>query len=563
MTAIPDLASIFQEVPWGWAVSNAANHRLLMMNPAFARLHGYTVTELQGQFMHELVAPESRQEFHEHVRRSRETGYHVYESFHRRKDGVVFPVHVNMTAHQNASGRVKFHSTMVHDLTECPNDKAGLREKHWRAGVQISKDAIITTDTTDKIIFWNKRAQEIFGYLEEELRGLDFARLITHRHVGDFRQEIERLLALGENAPSEDALKIAGRRKDGSEFPLEMALSNWYSQKQRFVTAIIKDITHRKRAAEALQKIQASLAKAQRLTHFGSWDWDITKNEISLSEEIYRIFGLPPDKFGGSYEEFVALIHPEDRDAVKSSVSRVLSKNLPFGLDYRVVRPDGTVRVVQSHGEVYFDEGGRPLRMVGTVQDVTEKKKAEEERLKLSMAVEQASDWVMITDKQGTIEYVNPAVEATTGYSRKELVGKSPAIFNSGKLDSSFYQELWQTISSGNTYRNIFTNRKKNHELFHLDMTITPLRDDQGTITHYLATAKDITQQIDLGLKTIAEGVETKEQGQILRLLRCDIVQGFYYGRPLPAADLERIFTHGGVFKDMELEEQTTAPQQP
>jgi len=498
LSARPDFAQMLQEVPWGWAVSNAASHELLMVNPAFARLHGYTVKELQGQRLPELVAPGSRQEFHEHIRRSRENGYHSYESLHLRKNGEVFPVQVSLTAHKDASGNTEFHSAMVHDLAERPHTNARLREGHWRAGVQISNDAVITTDSTDKIIFLNKRAQKMFGYLEEELRGLDFSQLIGDRHVGNFQQEIERLLVLGETAPSGDTLKITGRRKDGSKIPLEMSLSIWYAQKQRFVTAIIKDITHRKRAADALHKSQAILAKAQRLTHFGSWDWDLAKNEISLSDEIYQIFGLTPEGFGGSYDEFVALIHPEDRDTVKSSVSRVLSKNLPFELNYRVVRPDGTVRVVQSQGEVYFDEGGQPQRMVGTVHDVTETKRAEEERRKLSMAVEQASDWVMITDKQGTIEYVNPAVTATTGYARKDLVGKSPAIFKSGKHDPSFYQKLWQTISSGNTYRNIFINRKKNHELFHLDMTITPLRDDQGIITHYLATAKDITQQLNL-----------------------------------------------------------------
>ena len=111
------------------------------------------------------------------------------------------------------------------------------------------------------------------------------------------------------------------------------------------------------------------------------------------------------------------------------------------------------------------------------------------------MAVEQASDWVMIIDKPGKIEYVNPAVEAITGYTKEELIGGSPALFKSGKHDSSFCKELWQTVRSGNSYRNIFTNRKKNHELFQLDLTVTPLRDDQGNITHYLATAKDITQQ--------------------------------------------------------------------
>ena len=204
MTAIPDLASILQEVPWGWAVSNATNHELLMMNPAFARLHGYTVTELQGQFMHELVAPESRQEFHGHVRRSSETGYHIYESFHRRKDRVVFPVQVNMTAHKNGSGRVEFHSAIVHDLTERRKDETSLRlrEELWRAGVQNSNDAIITTDDGDKIIFWNKRAQEIFGYLEEEVKDRSITRLITERPGWLLSTRNRAVARLGGGGPS-------------------------------------------------------------------------------------------------------------------------------------------------------------------------------------------------------------------------------------------------------------------------------------------------------------------------------------------------------------------------
>jgi diguanylate cyclase (GGDEF)-like protein/PAS domain S-box-containing protein len=500
LTAMPDLVSIFQEVPWGWAVSNATNHELLMMNPAFARLHGYTVAELQGQFLHELVVPESRPEFHRHVRRSSEAGYHTYESFHRRKDRRVFPVQVNMTAHKNGSGRVEFHSALVHDLTERQQDETSLRlrEELWRAGVQNSNDAIITTDDADKIIFWNKRAQEIFGYLEEEVKDRSITRLISKRQVKCYRQEIDRLLALEDVGPPGENFEITGRRKDGRKFPLEMSLAIWKAQGQRFTTATIRDITQRKRAEAAFQKSQACLAKAQRLAHLGSFDWDISQDKISLSEEIFHIFGLTPEAFGGSYADFMSFIHPEDQDTVKLSVSRVLSKDLPFSLTYRVVRPDGTVRVVQNYGEIYCDEAGQPLRIIGTVQDITEKREADAERRKLSMAVEQASDWVMIIDKQNKIEYVNPAVEAITGYTKEELIGGNPAIFSSGTNESDFCKGLLQTVSTGNFSRYICTNRKKNHELFQLDLTVTPLRDDQGNITHYLTTAKDITQQLQL-----------------------------------------------------------------
>ena len=123
------------------------------------------------------------------------------------------------------------------------------------------------------------------------------------------------------------------------------------------------------------------------------------------------------------------------------------------------------------------------------------RKKSEKEMKKLSMSVEQSTDCVVITNKIGNIEYVNNAVEEITGYKREELIRKKPKIFQSGKHDNKFYREMWDTILSGHSFPAIFTNRKKNGELFYLNQTITSLRDEKGDITHFIATGKDITQQ--------------------------------------------------------------------
>jgi PAS domain S-box-containing protein len=123
---------------------------------------------------------------------------------------------------------------------------------------------------------------------------------------------------------------------------------------------------------------------------------------------------------------------------------------------------------------------------------------AEESLRKLSCAVEQSGDTIMITDSDGVIEYVNPAFEKLTGYSLHEAVGKTSAILSSGQQPPAIYRELWETISIGNVYNNIVVNRKKNGELYYVDENISPIRDADGTITHFVSNGRDLTKRLDL-----------------------------------------------------------------
>src|SRR5438067_13829366 len=102
---------------------------------------------------------------------------------------------------------------------------------------------------------------------------------------------------------------------------------------------------------------------------------------------------------------------------------------------------------------------------------------------KLWQAIEQSADLVLITDRTGVIEYVNPAFETLTGYSREEAVGRTPRILKSGQQSADLYQELWETILAGNVFRGVLVNRKKNGQIFYAEKTITPLRDSEGEIT--------------------------------------------------------------------------------
>jgi PAS domain S-box-containing protein len=133
----------------------------------------------------------------------------------------------------------------------------------------------------------------------------------------------------------------------------------------------------------------------------------------------------------------------------------------------------------------------RPL-----VRHIEKRKHAEEANRRLSSIIEQTEDTVVVTNREGVIEYVNPAFERLTGYTKEEVLGKTPRVIKSGLHNEQFYREMWETILRGQVFQREIANRKKNGELFYEVKTITPLRDAQGNITHFVATGKDITQHI-------------------------------------------------------------------
>jgi diguanylate cyclase (GGDEF)-like protein/PAS domain S-box-containing protein len=163
--------------------------------------------------------------------------------------------------------------------------------------------------------------------------------------------------------------------------------------------------------------------------------------------------------------------------------------------DQVLYRRNGT-SFVAEYWSSSIHRDGKITGYVVTFVDVTERKRIEAERLKLSSAIEQTADVVMITDCNGVIEYVNPAFEQTTGYSRREVLGKTPKLLKSDKHDERFAQRLWETILSGHVFHDVFINCKKNGQIFYEDKTITPLADRSGEITHFIATGKDITEEI-------------------------------------------------------------------
>ena len=146
-------------------------------------------------------------------------------------------------------------------------------------------------------------------------------------------------------------------------------------------------LTERQRAEEALARAHAGLAEAQEVAHLGSWEWAIDVDRVTWSDELYRMYGLEPQSLEVSLERFLALVHPEDRRRVRARIARAYEDGQAFSFDYRIVLPDGSSRTMQARGEVIAGDDGQPVRMVGTAQDVTERRRLDNLRNDILSAV--------------------------------------------------------------------------------------------------------------------------------------------------------------------------------
>ncbi len=189
-----------------------------------------------------------------------------------------------------------------------------------------------------------------------------------------------------------------------------------------------QELAERKQAEQALRKSETMLREAQRVAHIGCWELDLCSNRLTWSDEVFRIFELDPQQFSASYEAFLNAIHPEDREAVDRAYSDSLVTRAAYSIHHRLLMPDGRIKYVHEECASEFDADGAPLRSVGTVQDVTERKQAENEvrRLKnyLANIIDSMPSLLVGLDSDGRITQWNRQAETSTGIAMAFAVGR-------------------------------------------------------------------------------------------------------------------------------------------
>jgi len=255
-----------------------------------------------------------------------------------------------------------------------------------------------------------------------------------------------------------------------------------------------------------LTQAERMLNRAQEIAHIGNWEWDIVNNGLIWSNEIYRIFGLQPQQFAATYEAFLEAVHSDDREMVSNAVQEALDDVKPYAIDHRVVHPDGSIRIVHEIGKITRNEQGEPLSMLGTVQDVTQFRQAQQQ-LEQYISIVDENVITSSTDINGKITYVSDAFCRISGYSREELLGKTHNLISHPDTPNSLYKILWETLIAGVKWNGIFKNKAKDGSVYWVDTSITSTLNEMNEITGFLSIDHDITDKKKIELLSITDAL--------------------------------------------------------
>ncbi len=291
----------------------------------------------------------------------------------------------------------------------------------------LVRDGVFVTDAkTGTFTYVNDAGCEMFGYSQRELIGRNIGFLSTG--IPPYTQEDAVDWLKGGQGDAAKGFEWHCKTKGGGFFWSEISLRVVpYGDHQVVGLAIVRDITDRKLSSKLLHDSQAALVEAQAVAHVGSWQVDLVKNSVVWSEECYRIFNVDPATFIPTSDYFMAHIHPDDRDALTDTHARTLRDRSHGTLEQRIVLDDGAVRTVEQRWANFFDVDGKPLRTVGTIQDITARKIAEsklkQERDFSGALIDSLPGLFVVFDRLGRFVRCNDNMSALTGVPIEQLLG--------------------------------------------------------------------------------------------------------------------------------------------
>ncbi|MGB3534943.1 MAG: PAS domain S-box protein [Microcoleaceae cyanobacterium] len=295
------------------------------------------------------------------------------------------------------------------------------------------------------------------------------------------------------------------------------------------IEGILENITTRQQAEESLRQSEANLRAAQRLAHLGNWSFDVLNHKITLSEETWRIFGLDPHQEAPSYEELVMMIHPDDRAALKQQLEQSLVQKTSYINEFRLIRPSGEIRYIESRGEVILDENDRVNCVFGVSLDITERQQIEialQERERQYRDLVQAANCIILRwDIDGNIIFLNQYGSEFFDWPIEEMLGKSvigtivPEWESSGRDLHTLMQQIYQQPNTFliNENENVCRNGKR----VWINWANRPIFNQAGELIEILSIGTDITArkrseeelaQKNIDLEAAIQAAETANQ---------------------------------------------------
>jgi PAS domain S-box-containing protein len=381
--------------------------------------------------------------------------------------------------------------------------------------------AVAVTDVeTSQVVYANPMAAVLFETTVAQALGTQAPDYYVDPH--DRERLVQQLAARGRVNDFEVRLK----KQTGQEFWASITSTLSTFENRPAIHTVYLDITERKRAEEVLRQSEARYRLLAENMVDVIWTLNSAGQFTYVSPSVQRLRGYTPEEvLSQSPAEALTPASLQTMQAALAATMPYIEKGgKHFKLEpatYELEQPckDGSTVWTEALVRALFDDGGRFGGFLGVSRDISERKKAEEQIRLQSAALEAAADGIVIADREGRIVWANPAFSRLTGYSLPEAQGQNPRFLKSGRQDRSFYQAMWQTILSGRVWRGELINRRKDGSLYTEAMVITPLRDSNRAVTHFIAIKQDVTErkrveaQYRLLFETMAQGVIYLDSG--------------------------------------------------
>jgi PAS domain S-box-containing protein len=410
-----------------------------------------------------------------------------------RAGGEEFQVEASISQYEIAGRRM--FTIILRDITE--RKQAEETRERLSLIVNSSDDAIISKTVDGIITAWNRGAEKVFGYPAAEMVGKPMLSLMPPERIPEEAYILARI-GRGESVEHFETVRV---RKDGTAIDVSVTISPIRNSNGVVVGAskIARDITQRKQAEDALREKERRLSESQRIAHIGNWAYDLKNPEDRLlwSDELYHLYGVSSETFAPTMSSLLSLIVSEDRPLITNWMTACAAGEAPGEMDFRLTLPDGTVRVFSRRGELQYDADNKPSRLVGTSQDITERRQAEaalresEERL-LAMA-NGIPQLAWIADAGGSIYWYNQRWYEFTGTTLEQMQGWGWQSVHHPDFLPEVLARWTSAIAEGSPLEMEFPLRGADG-LFRAFLTrVMPLKDSDGRVVRWFGTNTDIS----------------------------------------------------------------------